>query len=189
VTLSFPELKTDEALLACDIDKEFGRQSSSARTICINTLYVQQTYHIPSPSCSNTPTNSLDCARTLPLTSQSKWRLATKVHAQATTAARTQTAATTTQETHATPATHDPAAKEATPAIALPTLPAAAAEAATHTEAQTATIAKTALALPIAPPTMSTTTTHANVLPHAHHAAHPTPAIANLSKLKNLPLK
>lgn len=182
-------MKTAEALLACDIDNEFGRQSTSARTNCINTLYVQQTYYNPSPASSDTPTNSLDFAQPLPLTSQSKWRLATKVHAQATTAARTQTAATKTQETHATPATHDPAATEATPAIALPTLPAAAAEAATHTEAQTATIVKTALALPIALPTMATTTTHANVLPHAHHAAHPTPAIANLSKLKNLPLK
>lgn len=179
MTLSSPELKTAEALLACDIDNEFGRQSSSAQTICINTLYVQQTYHNPSPACSNTLTNSLDFAQPLPLTSQSKWRLATKVHAQATTAAHTQTAATTTQETHATPATHDPAATEATPAIALPTLPAAAAEAATHTEDQTATIVKTALAHPIALSTMPTTTTHVNVLLPAHHAAHPTPAIAN----------
>lgn len=177
MTLSFPELKTAEAL-ACDIDNEFGRQSTSARTNCINTLYVQQTYYNPSPASSDTPTNSLDFAQPLPLTSQSKWRLAIKVHTQATTAAHTQTAATTTQETHATPATHDPVAKEATPATALPTLPAAAAEAATHTEAQTATIVKTALAHPLAPLTMATTT-HVNVLPHAHHAAHPTPAIAN----------
>lgn len=105
-----------------------------------------------------------------PSQSQTQWRLATQVHAQATTAVHTPIVATIIQETHATPDRH---AATAAPLTTAPlTLLVAAVEAATTqmpTGPPSATPDPPVHAHPRA--RLTTTLLHANVLLLAHLAA------------------
>jgi hypothetical protein len=158
---------------------EFGSSCDIKHPIisltCDNRSTLRNNHHIVISLITNYHSNylpalvHLQSLASTPPQSQTQWRLATRVHGQAITAAHIPTAATTTKETHATP--DHPAATAAPPTTALLTLLAAAVEAAattqTPTEPPSATPDPLAHAHPPAPP-ITTTPLHANALLPAH---------------------
>jgi hypothetical protein len=170
---------------SCDINLGFSQQPSTSST-------VRTSHHINISAVANyhfahqiPPPTKLFSQQPLP-TPQAQWRLATKVHAQAITAAHIQTVATTIQETHAT---HDHAATAVTHATVLLTPPAAAPAVATlPTDTQTATPDQPVRAHPTAPHTPATTVLHANDLPLVDLVVRPTAAItaSRMARLKRL---
>jgi hypothetical protein len=189
--LAINKLESDPVLCVVDLDFSSSCDIKHQHSlICDNRSTLRNNHHTATQSsqtinttiCQILPTQTLSLQ---PLRqAQAQWRLATKVHAQAT-AAHTQTVATTTQETHAKPDHH--AATVAPRATGPLTPPAAVAEAA-PTPLTGPLIATPDRLAHVHLPARPTTTLHVNALLRALLAAqaqtHPT--LVSPASLKRL---